>query len=245
MADYKRGIGYQYLQETKYGAGKPLSDDLGPLQRPSLLKTYLDAPKISLPDPDFSPKASLWECLARRRSLRDYKPRHLSLKDLSSLLWAIQGITLTSTRFFYRTAPSAGALYPIETYLMINRVEGVEKGVYHFDVTSAQLETLTQGDFSEEMTRAALGQSMVKRAGVLFVWTAVILRSMWKYRNRAIRYIFMDVGHICQNLQLAATALSVGCCPIGAFYDDQINRLIEVDGEEETVVYLASVGKIG
>ncbi len=245
MSDYKKGIGYRYLQETKYGVGTPLSDDLGPIQRPSLLKAYPEAPKISLPDPDFSPKANLWECLARRRSLRDYKPKHLSLKELSNLFWATQGITLTSTRFFYRAAPSAGALYPIETYLMINWVEGVEKGIYHFDVAGFQMETIASGDFSEDMTKAALGQSMVRRAALLFVWTAVILRSMWKYRNRAIRYIFMDVGHICENLQLAAAALNIGCCPIGAFYDDQINRLIEVDGEEETAIYLASVGKIG
>ena len=242
-SDYRRGIAYRYLQETKHSLGTPLSDHLGPLKRPSSLKTYPHAAKISLPDPDFS-TANIWECLAKRRSLRDYKPEPLSLKELSSLLWATQGKTFTSAHSFYRAAPSAGALYPIETYIVINHVKEIEKGIYHLDVAGFQLETLALGSFSEEITKAALGQSMVKKAAVIFVWTAVILRSMWKYRNRAVRYIFMDAGHICQNLQLAATALDIGSCPIGAFYDTQVNSLIQIDGKEETALYLATVGKI-
>lgn len=245
MSNYKKGIGYRYLQETKYGLGVPISNDLGYIERPSIFKIYPDAVKISLPDPDVGQGANLWECLARRRSVRDYKPVPLTLHQLSTLLWATQGVTLTSAHFFYRTAPSAGALYPIETYIWINRAEGIEGGIYHFNVVDFGLEAIAIGNFSEEMTKAALGQSAVKRAAVVFVWTAVILRSMWKYRNRAIRYIFIDAGHICQNLQLAATALNLRSCPIGAFYDDEINRLIELDGEEETAVYLATVGKIG
>ena len=124
-SDYKEGIAYRYLQETKHSLGTPLSDHLGPLKRPSSLKTYPHAAKISLPDPDFS-TANIWECLAKRRSLRDYKPEPLSLKELSSLLWATQGKTLTSAHSFYRAAPSAGALYPIETYIVINHVKEIE-----------------------------------------------------------------------------------------------------------------------
>ncbi|HIC91344.1 MAG TPA: SagB/ThcOx family dehydrogenase [Syntrophaceae bacterium] len=244
MPSYKKGIGYRYIQETKYHLGTPLSDNLGPIERPSLFKTYPDAIKISLPEPNLISGASIWECLGRRRSLRDYKPLPISLEELSSLLWATQGITVESPPFFYRTAPSAGALYPIETYLWVNRVNGVEKGIYHFNVKDFELEQIAKGDLFREITKASLGQVTVMIAAIVFIWTAIVLRSMWKYRNRAIRYIFMDVGHICENLQLAATALNLGSCPIGAFYDDEINRLIELDGEEETTIYLATVGKI-
>ena len=245
MSDYKKGIGYRYIQETKYGLGVPFSNDLGYIERPSTFKTYPNVAKFDLPKPDLHYEASIWECLARRRSVRDYTSTPLTLNQLSSLLWATQGVTLASAHFFYRTAPSAGALYPIETYVWINHVEGIERGIYHLNVVDFGLEAIAIGNFSEEMTKGALGQSAVRRAAVVFVWTAVILRSMHKYRNRAIRYIFMDAGHVCQNLQLGATALNIGSCPIGAFYDDEINRLIQVDGEEETAIYLATVGKIG
>jgi SagB-type dehydrogenase family enzyme len=106
------------------------------------------------------------------------------------------------------------------------------------------LEEIATGNFGEHLTRAALDQAMVRRGAVVFIWTGIILRSMWKYRNRCVRYICMDAGHIAQNLQLAATALGLGCCTIGAFYDEEINEVLEVDGEEETTIYLATVGKL-
>jgi SagB-type dehydrogenase family enzyme len=166
------------------------------------------------------------------------------MDHLATLLWATQGITLSAPGYQFRTSPSAGALYPVETYLSIHHVEDVAQGIYHFNVLDFTLEEVAPGNFGDYLSRASLDQAMVERAAVVFVWTAIVLRAMWKYRNRCMRYIFMDAGHVAQNLQLAATALGLGCCPIGAFYDEEINSVLKVDGEEETTIYLASVGSL-
>ncbi len=168
----------------------------------------------------------------------------ISTETLATLLWATQGITLSAPNYQFRTAPSAGALYPVETYLSIHRVSDVQQGIYHFNVLDFALEEINTGDFGSYLSHAALDQAMVGGGAVLFIWTAIVLRAMWKYRNRCIRYIFTDAGHVAQNLQLAATALGLGCCPVGAFFDEEINRLLEVDGEEETTIYLAAVGEL-
>jgi SagB-type dehydrogenase family enzyme len=242
---YKKGIAFQYMEETKYDRKSIFRrDDLGAVSRPPVYKTYPEATQISLPKPKFAETTSLWSILNGRRSKRRYTPEPLSMDSLASLLWATQGITLSAPGYQFRTTPSAGALYPVETYLSIHHVEGASQGIYHFNVLDFTLEEIAPGNFGDYLSRAALDQAMVERAAVVFVWTAVILRAMWKYRNRCMRYIFMDVGHVAENLQLAATALGIGCCPIGAFYDDEINRVLKVDGEEETTVYLASVGRL-
>jgi SagB-type dehydrogenase family enzyme len=168
--------------------------------------------------------------------------RTLPLPLLSSLLWAAQGITAVARDFQFRSAPSAGALYPVETYLAARAVEGVEQGLYHFRPYAFDLELIKSGNFGEAVAAAALGQRMAADAQTVFLWTAVIERSRWKYRQRAYRYIYLDAGHIAQNLYLAGTAAGMGVCGIGAFYDDHLNALLGVDGVEETALYLASVG---
>jgi SagB-type dehydrogenase family enzyme len=166
------------------------------------------------------------------------------MTTLATLLWAAQGITLSAPDYQFRSAPSAGALYPVETYLSIHNVSDLKQGVYHLNVLDFALEEIALDNSGQYLARAALDQAMVRRGAVLFIWTAIVLRAMWKYRNRCIRYIFMDAGHIAQNLQLAATAMGLGCCPIGAFYDEEINQILRIDGEEETAIYLAAVGKL-
>ena len=245
MRPYKEGIAYQYVRETKYDRESILRrDDLGPIPRPPVYKNYPEAARIPLPKPAFEKTESLWSILNQRRSRRRYTPEPISIETLASLLWATQGITLSAREYQFRTAPSAGALYPVETYLAIHRVSGLKHGIYHFNVLDFALEEIAQDSFGEHLTRAALDQAMAGRGAMLFIWTAIVLRSMWKYRNRCIRYIFMDAGHIAQNLQVAATAIGLGCCPIGAFYDDEINQILRVDGEEETAIYLAAVGNL-
>jgi SagB-type dehydrogenase family enzyme len=123
-------------------------------------------------------------------------------------------------------------------------VEGVAKGIYHFRVPEFALDLVKDGDFNHIVTAASLGQPVVRKAAVVFIWTAMMLRCMVKYRERAVRYIPMDLGHVCQNVQLAATAMGLGSCPIGAFYDNDFNELLGVNGEEETVLYLITVGKL-
>ena len=244
MTIYKDGLAFGYVQGTKYHREKPMMDRLGNIPSPGQFKRYPEAERIQLPEPDLSQPADLWQCLAKRRSERNTTPDPISLGEFSKLMWGAQGITARAGMHLLRTAPSAGALYPFETYLYIDKVEEVPKGIYHFNVADFALDCLKAGDFRQAFTAASLGQPMVQRAAVVIVWTAMMLRCMTKYRDRAMRYIPMDLGHVCQNVQLAAVALGFGSCPIGAFYDDDFNELLGVDGEAETVLYLITVGKL-
>jgi SagB-type dehydrogenase family enzyme len=244
MSNYKQGLAFRYIQGTKYHRNQPLKDDLGSIPVVRAFKNYPESERLPLPKPDLNRPANLWQCLANRRSERDTKQELLSLNELATLLWAAQGVTARAGIHLLRTAPSAGALYPFETYLYVEHIENMAKGFYHFDVEAFALERLKDGEFSKDMTAACLGQPAVRRAAVVFIWTAMMLRCMVKYRNRAMRYIPMDLGHVCQNVQLASTAMGLGSCPIGAFFDDDINRLLEIDGEDETVLYLITVGKL-
>jgi SagB-type dehydrogenase family enzyme len=118
----------------------------------------------------------------------------------------------------------------------------LEAGIYHYSVRSHELEQLKQGDFKRSITAAALGQGMCAAAAAVFVWTAVFERSKWKYAQRAYRYIYLDTGHIAENLALAAVSLNLGSCEIGALYDNHINAILGIDGIEESVLCMAVVG---
>jgi SagB-type dehydrogenase family enzyme len=237
-------IGRRYLQETRYtrtGLGKPgLS-----YPRESPFKEYPQAAtRLPIRPKQEPPAADLWEILARRRSLRQYQDRYLTQEELATLVWATQGVTLASRTYLLRTAPSAGALYPVETYLAVHKVEEMEPGIWHLNLPDFCLELLESLDSRQPLVQACLGQRFLGEAAVDFIWTGILNRAMWKYRERAIRYIFLDAGHICQNLMLAATALGLGCCPVGAFFDEEVESLVGVDGVEEVALYLASVGPL-
>jgi SagB-type dehydrogenase family enzyme len=158
------------------------------------------------------------------------------------LLWASTGIQRNVKGYEFRTAPSAGALYPIETYLVVNRVKDLTGGVYHYSVKSHLLEEIKLGEFGNELASAALDQKMCSDASVVFLWTAIFARSRWRYKQRGYRYIYLDAGHIAQNLALAAVSLGLGSCQIGAFFDDEINSILEIDGVNESAVYLSAIG---
>mgnify|MGYP001194365724 FL=1 len=232
-------IGQRFQQETKYARPSYSARTAEETAEPASSQI------ISLPAPSLETEPNFWKVLQQRRSIRDYTPAPLALKELSNLLWATQGLTEKAFSPWYRTVPSAGALHPIDTYLVIHRVEGLDPGIYFLNVTDFSLEMKNKGDFSLQIAQAALDQDIAREAAVVFVWVAVIHRSRQKYRQRAYRYIYLDCGHIAQNLYLAATAMGLGCCGIAAFFDDEVNNLIEVDGLEETAIYLASVGKKG
>ena len=237
-------IGDVYQQVTKYHP-----DDVGggrrrPVSSPGVYKTYPDALKVvPLPEPVVEDGPGLWEVLRRRRSVREFADVPLSMEELSQVLWAAQGITARVYGYDLRTAPSAGALYPVETYLVVHRVDGLDAGVYHYAVPWHRLECLKAGDFRRQIAEALLGQGMAADAGIVFVWTAVTARSKAKYAERAYRYIYLDAGHIGAHVALAAEALALGSCAIGALFDDLVNDIIGVDGVEETVVYATVVGK--
>ena len=234
-------IGDAYQQSTKYDPGDTLRAAVRP-PHPGVYKRYPNADKVlALPEPAAAGGAGLWDVIARRRSGRDYTGAPVTLAELSQLLWASQGITRGEHEL--RAAPSAGARYPVETYLVVNNVEAAEPGVYHYGIRRHQLERLRAGEYGPAAADAALGQRMVADAGVVFVWTAVTARCKSKYAERGYRYMYLDAGHIGAHVSLAAEALGLATCAIGALFDDQVNDLVGVDGVAETVVYMTAVGR--
>ena len=236
-------VGDFFQGETKYQRDHLPGGRLDWASKPATYKRYPSAPTIPLSPPQTQGGAPLWDTLQRRRSIRRFKSEPLSEAELSQLLWAAQGITLPGRGLGLRTAPSAGALYPVETYLVIHAIEGLDPGVYHYAVEEHTLEQLKTGDFRMVVAQAALDQEVAYAANVIFVWTAVFQRSKWKYRQRAYRYIYLDAGHIAHNVALSAVALELGSCQIAALYDDETNTLLGVDGENESAIYMTAVGK--
>lgn len=239
----KEGKGNVFQKETKYFRGKLSGGYLNWQRRPEPYKTYPSSLKIKLDPPLEKGGMPLWEAIKKRRSVRDFREIAMMKSELSQLIWASQGITRKYAGYDLRATPSAGALYPVETYLVILNIEGIEPGIYHYDVRNHELEELQRGDFRSQIAEASLDQDFLSQGAVVFVWTAVFDRSKWKYGERAYRYVYLDAGHIAQNLALASVSLGFGTCQIGALYDDEVNSLLDVEGSEESVLYMTVVGR--
>ena len=239
-----QNIGQQFQSLTKYKRGFLPSYGRSLFNMPPPLKTYPDNRTIDLPKPETSGGPPLWEIIRERRSHRVFKSAPLSINEVGQLFWASQGITSERGGFGFRAAPSAGALYPTETYFLAARVEKMPAGLYHYNISKHAAELIKEGSLASELASAALDQDFIEKAPLTVIWTAIVARCAWKYLQRAYRYIYLDTAHIAQNLMLSATAMGLGTCGIGAFYDDEVNALIGVDGEAETVLYLCVVGKI-
>lgn len=196
---------------------------------------------IKFPEPRYDSETSIEKVLNERRSVREYKNEQLTLSEVSQLLWAAQGITDSERGF--RTAPSAGALYPLEVYVVIGNVEGVTKGVYKYEPHEHELMKVRNGDIRDELTAAALGQTCVGEGSIIIVFSAVYERTTQKYEDRGIRYVHMEVGHAAQNVYLQAVALNLGTVTIGAFKDDEVKKILNMQ-DEEHVFYIMPVGKI-
>jgi SagB-type dehydrogenase family enzyme len=235
-------VGDRFQQETKYYPDKVLGGGMRWSARPQPYKTYPDCVKVVLPSFEPSRLMALDEALDERRSTRKFGPEPISLGQLGYLIWAATGIHRADHGYEYRTAPSAGALYPIETYVIANNVRTLDRGVYHYAIREHALEQLKTGDFRQRIAAAALGQGMCASAVAVFAWTALFQRAKWKYAQRAYRYVYLDAGHIAENLALAAVSLDLGTCQIGALFDDEVNKLLDVDGADESVVYMSVVG---
>jgi SagB-type dehydrogenase family enzyme len=236
------GVGEEFQRSTKHTRERLIGGYLDWEHKPETYKEYPSARKVQLPKNFPTQTLPVIEALKKRKSIRSFLPEPLSLADLSFLLWAATGVQRTEQGYEFRTVPSAGALYPVETYIVANNVEGVEKGLYHYNIQDHALEELETGSIGEKLARAALGQRMLADAPVALVWTAVFARSKWKYAQRAYRYVYLEAGHIAQSLALSATSIGLGSCQIGAFFDDEINQIVDVDGAEESVLYLSVVG---
>jgi SagB-type dehydrogenase family enzyme len=194
---------------------------------------------IKLPEPQYDSDVSLEQSLLERRSVRDYSGQPLTLQEISQLMWAAQG--LTDPRGF-RTAPSAGGLYPLELHIVVGDVEDLLPGVYRYQPDGHQLVKTGDGDKRAELAEAALEQEWVEEGAVDFVFTAVYERTTGKYGERGIRYVHMEAGHAAQNLCLQATALGLGAVTIGAFYDKEVSQLLNLPADEEPL-YVIPVGR--
>lgn len=241
-------FGSDFIEYTKYEHLNPSPERLGEPFPAYLQPANPEWDKIALPKPEDITlgHSDLREVVESRRSVRRYLDKKLSLEELSYLLWMTQGIQKVSQRsnMTLRTVPSAGARHPLETYLSINLVEGLEPGLYHFLAQEHTLEIVRLGgEFNLELTTATLEQKQVANSAVTFIWVALPYRTAWRYSSRGYRYLYLDAGHVCQNLHLAAESIDCGVCAIGAYDDDRVNALIGADGLQQFAIYLATLGK--
>lgn len=243
MPELEECSGYNYLKETVYDRATVKKLKRPAIAQVSTFKVYPDAEKVELPRSWKLTEARITPLLQNRRSLRRFVMEPIKFEELAFMLWASQGITAESGNYSFRTAPSAGALYPVETYFSANFVEGLDAGLYHFDVQNFRLDRLSAEDSAEAVAAACLDQKFMAQSAVCFLWSAVFRRCMTKYGNRGLRYVLLDAGHICQNLLVAAEATGCGGCPVAAFYDNEINDLLQLDPGEESILYAAAVGK--
>ncbi|RLG00103.1 MAG: nitroreductase [Candidatus Wolframiiraptor sp.] len=191
---------------------------------------------IKLPKPRYKSDVSVEETLLLRRSIREYERKPITLEQLSQLLWAAQGITLPT--YGFRTAPSAGATYPLEVYVVVKDggVRDLEAGIYHYLPKGHELELVKEGDYSVELMKASLDQEWVGEAAVNLVINAVYERTTRRYGDRGRRYVHMEVGHVGQNVYLQCVSLGLACVVIGAFYDEWVKKIIGGIGEPLYVI---------
>jgi SagB-type dehydrogenase family enzyme len=241
-------IANEFIEATSYSVGeleKGWASRYDFSKRPATYLRYEDCfVRIPLGKPEFPASPNLWELFANRRSKRNFLADPISLNELNLLLWGTQGITADMGEYQLRTTPSAGALYPIETYLLINNVEGLEKGLYHLDVENWCLEGLKKEDSAQVAYLYTEEQEVTRRAAVNFVWTAVVDRTKDKYKERAYRYIWWDAGHVAQNLHIVGNSLGMGVTTIGHWMDHDMNDYLGIDGTTHLSVLMASVGKV-
>ena len=228
------------------------TDKMKGMPQPEIVKAYssscqvIELPKVS---EEFIKKQNIYECIKDRRSTRFYSEEKISIEELSYLLWATQGITSTNKAgLTFRTVPCSGATHSFETYLFIMNVDGIEKGIYRYDPLKHKLIFMLQVDgIDSKIDEITLEQPFVpnfaKKAAVIFAWSTIPYRSEWKFDITSHKKILIDIGHVCQNLYLASESIESGTCAIGIYDQKMIDGLLELDGEDEFVIYLAAVGK--
>jgi SagB-type dehydrogenase family enzyme len=212
-------------------------------------KQYSLAKTVQLPPHDAIPKdqKGFDEIIENRRTVREFSDSPLAINELSRVLYQTYGMTKNipmpggGTQPL-RAAPSGGALYPAEIYLGVNKVEGLDAGMYHYNVPHHRLELMKSGDHSHKLFEVCIEQPQAKEAGVVFLISAVLNRTKHKYGERGYRYILLDIGHLGQNLYLACSALGLAVMTTCGFYDDEANKLLQLDGNQETVMYAGFIG---
>ncbi len=214
-----------------------------PYSRPSQFWKEYRGECIELPKPPEKSGVDVFEAIKARRSRREYTTKSLTLEQVSAILYYTIGVT---GRAWWggpkRAYPSAGGLQPVEAYLYADRVEGLERGLYHYHPGRHCLEVVKLGDYSRELMRASLDQEHVGEAPVVLVLTAVYSRTASKYGLRSYRYIHWDSGFAGQNVYLVVEALGLATVTVGAFYDDEVCRVIEIDCLEELPMLIFPIG---
>lgn len=196
--------------------------------------------RIRLPAPRLASAVSVEQALHQRRSVREFdRNRMVTVEEISQLLWSVQGVTASGG---FRTAPSAGALYPLEVYLVAGHVQDLQAGVYHYRPDGHELRRVLLGDRRKQLARAALQQEALYEAPAVVVIAVIYARTTQKYGERGRQYALIEVGHAAQNLLLQAVALGLGAVPIGAFYDHEVKHVMGLKADEEPV-YLIPLGK--
>jgi SagB-type dehydrogenase family enzyme len=219
------------------------------IEPPPIEKPFrADARRVDLVKPGkwtTIPACDLAGAIRNRRSRRAYHREHLTLEELSFLLWATQGIRQRiDAGHAYRTVPSAGCRHALETYLCVLSVEGLEAGVYRYLPLEHQLLfEFTENGLARKIVAATFGQPFPGQAAVTFIWTAIPYRMEWRYDLAAHKVIAIDAGHVCQNLYLACEAIGAGTCAIAAYDQESLDRFLRIDGRDEFTIYLAPVGK--
>ena len=240
-------ISGEFIERTKYRHLSPSAQSRRLAQPP--LETPLKEALVvlDLPNPlDVKVDSILLrDAIEKRVSIRDYWDNGLSIEELSWLLWATQGVKqVMGDSITLRNVPSAGARHAFDTYLLINRVHDTEPGLYRYLALDHKLALLNRDkDIADRIMNSCLRQNMVANSAVTFIWAADFYRMSWRYGERGLRYIYIDAGHVCQNLYLAAEAINSGVCAIGAYEDDIINEILGLDGENQFTVYVATLGK--
>jgi SagB-type dehydrogenase family enzyme len=190
---------------------------------------------IALPAARKTGTMSVEAMLASRRSIRDFRDEAMSLADLAQLVWAAQGVTDPEG---YRTAPSAGALYPLELYVVVGDVPGLDQALYRYVPAEHALEPVIDGDLRSGVGRAALDQDWITRAPAILVFAAETARTTRKYGDRGIRYVHIEVGHAAENVYLQAGALGLGTTIVGAFSDDAVKRALRLNAQLEPLAIM-------
>ena len=239
------GIGKEFMEGTKY-ENMGMSDQRRGVRQPPLETPYDPSGAVTpLPRPTLKRDVTLREAIEGRRSVREYSDDDLTLEELSWLLWSTQGVReVAGARATLRCVPSAGARHAFETYILVNRVEGLNPGIYRYIASKhSLLEHAVDEGLAPKVEAACLGQRTVSTSAVTFIWVAVPHRMTWRYDERGYRYLHLDAGHVCQNLYLAAEAVDGGVCAIGAYNDGELNCVLGIDGEEQFAIYVAAMGK--
>ena len=237
-------VGVIYHEWSKPGIVDALGTVANWGAQPELYKAYPGAPRLPLPPADLAHGRPIEEAIVERRSVRTYAADPLTIEELARVLYLASGITGDAWGSARRTAPSSGALYPLELYPVVHNVAGVERGVYHYAYREHALEQVRLGDYRQAVVDHGLGQEFLGQCGAVVFVSLILQRMRFRYQDRSYRYGLIEAGHVGQNLYLAATSAGLGACAVGAFMDDAINDMLGIGGTEEAAVYLLAVGRL-